>query len=64
MSAPPPIATGWVLAANEAMGHVWTGRSTAAQAMLTAIVNEAKSVGIARKAIEQYQLKGVRAAQD
>lgn len=40
------------------------GRSAAAQAMLTAIVNEAKGTGIARKAIEQYQLKGVRAAQD
>lgn len=38
------------------------GRSTAAQAMLTAIVNEAKSVGVARNAIELYQLKGVRAA--
>jgi polar amino acid transport system substrate-binding protein len=40
------------------------GRSAAAQAMLTAIVNEAKVNGIARKAIEQYQLKGVRAAQE
>lgn len=40
------------------------GRSAAAQAMLTAIVNEAKDTGIARKAIEQYQLKGVRAAQE
>jgi polar amino acid transport system substrate-binding protein len=38
------------------------GRSAAAQAMLAAIVNEAKGTGIARKAIEQYQLKGVRAA--
>ena len=30
--------------------------------MLTAIVNDAKSVGLARKVIEQYQLKAVRAA--
>ena len=29
-----------------------------------AIVNDAKGTGMARKAIEQYQLKGVRAAQE
>jgi hypothetical protein len=40
------------------------GRSTAAQAMLKAIVNEAKETGIARMAIERYQLKRVRAAQE
>jgi polar amino acid transport system substrate-binding protein len=38
------------------------GRSSAAQAKLTEIVNEAKKSGVVRKAIEQTGVKGVRAA--
>ena len=38
------------------------GRSSGAQATLTEIVNEAKTSGVVRKAIEQVGVKGVRAA--
>ncbi len=40
------------------------GRSSAAQAKLAEIVNEAKRTGIVRKAIEQGDLRGVRVAPD
>jgi polar amino acid transport system substrate-binding protein len=38
------------------------GRSTAAQAKVVQIVNEAKKTGVIRKALEQTGVKGVRAA--
>jgi len=38
------------------------GRSSAAQAKLTEIVNEAKKAGVVRKALEQIGVRGVRAA--
>ena len=38
------------------------GRSAEAQARLTDLVNEAKTTGIVKKAIEAAQLKGVRVA--
>jgi polar amino acid transport system substrate-binding protein len=38
------------------------GRSSAAQAKLAEIVNEAKKTGVVRKAIEQAGMKGVRVA--
>ena len=38
------------------------GRSSAAQAKLAEIVNEAKKTGVVRKALEQTGVKGVRAA--
>ena len=40
------------------------GRSSAAQAKLAEIVNEAKKTGVVRKAIEQAGMKGVRVAPD
>jgi hypothetical protein len=40
------------------------GRSSAAQAKLAEIVNEAKKTGVVRKAIEQVGMKGVRVAPD
>jgi|KBSSwiStaDraftv2_1062776.scaffolds.fasta_scaffold5021204_1 hypothetical protein len=39
------------------------GRSAEAQARLTDLVNEAKTTGIVKKAIEAAQLKGVRVAE-
>jgi polar amino acid transport system substrate-binding protein len=39
------------------------GRSTEAQARLTDLVNEAKTTGLVKKAIEAAQLKGVRVAE-
>ena len=38
------------------------GRSSAAQAKVVEIVNEAKKTGVVRKALEQTGVKGVRAA--
>ena len=38
------------------------GRSSAAQAKVVEIVNEAKKAGVVRKALEQTGVKGVRAA--
>jgi polar amino acid transport system substrate-binding protein len=38
------------------------GRSSAAQAKVTEIVNEAKKAGVVRKALEQTGMKGIRAA--
>jgi polar amino acid transport system substrate-binding protein len=38
------------------------GRSSAAQARVVEIVNEAKKTGVVRKALEQTGVRGVRAA--
>jgi polar amino acid transport system substrate-binding protein len=38
------------------------GRSSAAQARIAEIVNEAKKTGIVQRALEQTGMKGIRAA--